>query len=420
MIMTESLSKIKKICDILFHITDMDIELYDSDLNEILIFEHLSYPKSLSKFYSNYYKDMYTNLSSFDNNVCFLHEVRDFSVLSLDIRIYVSQEESYYVCVGPVLTRPYSSQLILDVLNRHSLPLSAKDAVSAYYLRMPFFSPKAKNTFWMCYHLLTTLPEPNYMNLLSSSRLITEGNPSDMSDFQEEPLIQKSSIYMNYELEALWRTSITHGDMKASQTALTRMAGNDFSYRTPTEPLRTYKNMLVSLNALARGAATDANVDALRIHQLHEHYAFQIESAAHTLDIENIENQISSDYCNLVISSKTTGYSLKVTKAIEYIYANYDAPINLSSAAQEVGCSKEHLSRVFHTETGKTFTSYLNKLRIEYAASILTASSISITDIALMVGFSSYTKFSIEFKKHTGLSASEYKKEHTQMTGNLR
>ena len=32
-----------------------------------------------------------------------------------------------------------------------------------------------------------------------------------------------------------------------------------------------------------------------------------------------------------------------------------------------------------------------------------------ITEIALMVGFSSYAKFSVEFKKYTGMSAREYK-----------
>lgn len=264
----------------------------------------------------------------------------------------------------------------------------------------------------MCYQLLTTFPEHDRMNLLSPAPLETVEKPLDMLDFQKDTLIQNSFIYMNYELEALWRMAIMHGDMKSAQTSLTCMAENDFSYRTPTLPLRTNKNWLISLNALARGAAADAGVDALRIHKLHEYYAFQIESASNTLDIDTIENQISVDYCNLVISSKTTGYSSKVTKTIEYIYANYDKPISLSSAAQETGCSKEHLSRLFHAETGQPFTSYLNRLRIEYARSILISSSISITDIALMVGFSSYTKFSIEFKRYTGSSASEYKKEH--------
>lgn len=143
-IMTEHLAKLKKICDILFRITEMDIELYDSDLNRILIFEHLHYPKSLSKFIDNYFGDMYTTLSPSDHSACFFHEVRDIAILDLNIRIYISREESYYACIGPVLTKPYSNQLILNMLKSYSLPLSAKDAVSSYYLRMPFFLQKQR------------------------------------------------------------------------------------------------------------------------------------------------------------------------------------------------------------------------------------------------------------------------------------
>ena len=70
--------------------------------------------------------------------------------------------------------------------------------------------------------------------------------------------------------------------------------------------------------------------------------------------------------------------------------------------------SHSHLSRIFQRETGKTVGVYLNELRIDHVCKILQTQSCSITDTAMVVGFSFYAKFSVEFKKHTGVCASDY------------
>ena len=50
----------------------------------------------------------------------------------------------------------------------------------------------------------------------------------------------------------------------------------------------------------------------------------------------------------------------------------------------------------------------MNRLRIEKAEGILKTGDFPVMEVAIMTGFSSYAKFSVEFKKYTGKTAREY------------
>ena len=50
-------------------------------------------------------------------------------------------------------------------------------------------------------------------------------------------------------------------------------------------------------------------------------------------------------------------------------------------------------------------------LFIENACRLLDAGIYSVMDVAIQVGFASYSKFSVEFKKHSGMTATDYMKK---------
>lgn len=238
-------------------------------------------------------------------------------------------------------------------------------------------------------------------------------NESSSNFIPDDVYPTKEEIQLNYDSELKWRAAISRGDSKSAKKAFLEMASNDFLYRTPANPFRTIKNILLSVNALCRAAAIDGGASAISVHQTHEAYAILIESASNTMDLEKIERRIFDAYCNLVIDSHTKNYSPVVANAIQYLYNYYELPLSLKTVAKEIHCSEGHLSRIFQKETGKTLGAYLNELRIEQSISLLKLHPENITDVALSVGFSSYTKFSIEFKKYTGKCATDYLKSHT-------
>ncbi|MBN1873114.1 MAG: substrate-binding domain-containing protein [Anaerolineae bacterium] len=99
-----------------------------------------------------------------------------------------------------------------------------------------------------------------------------------------------------------------------------------------------------------------------------------------------------------------------VLKAIAYIHTHYAAPLSREEIAAHIGLSERHLTRCFRQEMNITPITYLNRYRIQQAKALLEAGEKSITEIALMVGFSSGGYFTRVFRQETGLSPREYQR----------
>lgn len=96
------------------------------------------------------------------------------------------------------------------------------------------------------------------------------------------------------------------------------------------------------------------------------------------------------------------------TGLLQYIDSHSGEELTLDLAAHRAGFSRHHFSRQFHRYMGCTFTEYLTLRRIEQSKDLL-STDLSVTDIAFQTGFNSLSAFSRCFKKHTGLSPSEYR-----------
>lgn len=89
-----------------------------------------------------------------------------------------------------------------------------------------------------------------------------------------------------------------------------------------------------------------------------------------------------------------------------------DPNLMLQDVAGEVGMSQSHFSTVFAQETGITFTQYLTALRIGKARELLAATAMRSSEIAFAVGYNDAHYFSYLFKKHTGMTPSEYRRSN--------
>jgi AraC-like DNA-binding protein len=97
--------------------------------------------------------------------------------------------------------------------------------------------------------------------------------------------------------------------------------------------------------------------------------------------------------------------------AIGYLQNNYNRQIKLEDVADRVAMAPTYFSRVFKAMMGKTFVEYMNELRIREAMNLLKHSEDSITEICLNVGFNHLGHFNRMFKKMTGITPKEYRKQ---------
>ena len=100
-----------------------------------------------------------------------------------------------------------------------------------------------------------------------------------------------------------------------------------------------------------------------------------------------------------------------VGRARVYLSKNFTNPnLMLQDVAREVGISQSHFSTVFAQETGITFTQYLTGLRMSKAKELLEATPMRSSEVAFQVGYNDAHYFSYLFKKHTGMTPSEYRR----------
>ena len=103
-------------------------------------------------------------------------------------------------------------------------------------------------------------------------------------------------------------------------------------------------------------------------------------------------------------------YAARIHRAQDFIEQNLGGPLQLEAVAQAAHFSPFHFHRLFTAITGETLYQFIQRIRLERAASRLNQESReSITAIAIDLGFSSSATFARAFKSYFGVSASAYR-----------
>jgi two-component system response regulator YesN len=105
-------------------------------------------------------------------------------------------------------------------------------------------------------------------------------------------------------------------------------------------------------------------------------------------------------------------YGDLIARVKEFIREHYASEgLSLQDAAEYVSVSPSHLSKVFSQETGQTFIEYLTRTRIRKAMELLRTTSGKTYEIAYRVGYGDAHYFSNLFKKMTGLTPRDFRRQ---------
>ena len=109
----------------------------------------------------------------------------------------------------------------------------------------------------------------------------------------------------------------------------------------------------------------------------------------------------------------------KVQDSMRYLFRHFREDISLAQIAEKSGYTPNYFSHLFHDSCGIRFVDFLTRLRLNYARTMLLTSSLSVSQIAQVSGFSSQSNFFRTFRKETGLSPLEYRTRYQSEGGNL-
>ena len=117
----------------------------------------------------------------------------------------------------------------------------------------------------------------------------------------------------------------------------------------------------------------------------------------------------------LTLSNAMPGARPSIAEAAnKYIHENVDKKLTIKDICKEVGCTKTTLISTFKKEFGLTVNDAIIASKLEEAKKLLIAGSMSICEIANATGFYDQSYFSKVFSQQTGLTPSDYRKEHSK------
>ena len=150
------------------------------------------------------------------------------------------------------------------------------------------------------------------------------------------------------------------------------------------------------------------------INDIFEDPVFEFNRLSSVTSIDNAIEQLSRllnriiDYLDKTRKKGITG---KVEAARKYIDAEYaNKQISLQMVADYVHINLCYLSELFKKHTDKSYIEYLTGRRIEKAEELLACTDFKSYEISDMVGYENATYFSTTFKKMTGISPMDYRK----------
>lgn len=106
----------------------------------------------------------------------------------------------------------------------------------------------------------------------------------------------------------------------------------------------------------------------------------------------------------------------RLTNAINYVKNHFHEEIRQPDVAKLVNMAPQSFSRFFRMQTGRTFVSFVNEVRIAEACHLLSTTDKDILEIALTCGYGNISHFNRKFLENKNLTPSQYRENQRLKT----
>ncbi|WP_020620402.1 AraC family transcriptional regulator [Paenibacillus daejeonensis] len=113
--------------------------------------------------------------------------------------------------------------------------------------------------------------------------------------------------------------------------------------------------------------------------------------------------------------AKETEADYMISFVKDYVERHYGEDISLDLLSQKLNITNSYLSSYFKEKTGINLSEYTHTFRMGKAMEMLQSTDLKIQDIASLVGYLTVAPFNRAFKRHTGLTPTEYRRRHQSL-----
>jgi AraC-like DNA-binding protein/ligand-binding sensor protein len=169
---------------------------------------------------------------------------------------------------------------------------------------------------------------------------------------------------------------------------------------------------------LSREALTSTGERRITL-EVNNRYIKRIQEARNMEELTESLYAIIERLGGRIFSFQGVRHASALRKAERYIWERYTGKLSLKEIAEVSGLSASYFSSIFKEEMGENLSSYLNRLRAEKAAVMLTETDLPLSEIARACGFEDQSWFSKIFKTYTGVSPGKYRERGGGVPGPL-
>lgn len=399
-----SLKEIYNLCSSFYDLSNLAIQYIDDEGKVLVQMIQQHFPAEILSTTIDSFYGVARQLRKQKPDCCYFF-ITSFELDYIAIGLWEEQKFQGSILVGPFLSAAPDIEFINRIISINHLPLHSRKTLKNFYDSLVVVNSHE------LHHLNVLL-----INLFSHPYITPELRSFDpiqpTSTRREVRYKQQNAqqtIEARYQFENTLMEAISKGD---SALAVKTMSDHqeliDFSNRNTADPVRAYKNILVTLNTLSRKAAEKGGVHPIYLDSISEKFALMIERTKDLPSLYEISRVLLTEYSESIWLYSTPEYSSIVKKAIHYIQLHIDYPLTLEEIARNIYVNPAHLSRKFKSETQMIPTQFIHLKKIEEAKPYLENGTLTITEIALLVGFNDPNYFGKVFKKVTGMTPSQF------------
>lgn len=362
--------------------------------------------------------------SSFEDSIGIAQQVVPFGGISVrNPDFLVTQGDMFYGCiyivetdcrivVGPVCSVPASKDVLRTFLVENAVPQDKNEDVAVFFRRIPLMNNAQFMRVLEFLHLAINQEQieiaphfyPDHQNQITT---MAKTEAELIYSYNESVPIHNT----HYFEQELYRT-IKQGDT-VGLNELLQKAGTLQAGVLADTPLRQLKNQFIGTATKAGMlGAIPGGMDPEEIYALIDLYIQKMERMQSVDAIHELQYSMIMDFCQRTAAIKIPdGISDEIHLCMTYIRNNVNNIVTVADVAEQINRSETYIIRKFKNELGITVVDYITNCKIEVAKRLLAYSNKSLADISFYLCFSSQSYFQNVFKKRTGMTPSQYRKQ---------
>ncbi|MBU1221322.1 helix-turn-helix domain-containing protein [Myxococcota bacterium] len=203
------------------------------------------------------------------------------------------------------------------------------------------------------------------------------------------------SIYFRIVVVIIFLTLLSIIVMHFSRTEIKKMGSTEVTFNSPNKNSNNPSGDSVAINECTNSKKQESEIDSVNA---------GVEDSKPAMEEKYGDRRLNRDQLNEIEKSLNS-----VLSKLEILT---DADLTVRKLARLIHIKQSDLSQFVNVEKHMSFSNYISFLRVELVKKKMREGDVNILEIAMESGFTSKSSFNAQFKKHTGMTPSEWRDKY--------